>query len=244
MRSGLTWTRVIFTSLLMYTLSPDLVRASQTLEISVIGGSGMIGQRIVREALDRGHHVTVIVRDPAKVTLKHARLTVAQGDVLESPVIAKIVAGQDVVVSAVGAARAENPDYTLYLQAAKSLVDALRSLGDAAPRLIVVGGVGSLTDQSGKLLLERAPIDRQPEHLGQKAALDFYRKVPGVRWTYLSPPGRIAPGERTGVYRTGDDEILVNDKGESAISMEDYAVALIDEAENPQHTGRRFTVAY
>ena len=94
------------------------------------------------------------------------------------------------------------------------------------------------------MLYERAPIERHPEHLGQKAALDFYRKVPGVRWTYVSPPGWIAPGERTGVYRTGDDEVLVNDQGESKITMEDYAVALIDEAENPQHTGRRFTVGY
>ena len=80
------------------------------------------------------------------------------------------------------------------------------------------------------MLYERAPIERHPEHLGQKAALDFYRKVPGVRWTYVSPPGWIAPGERTGVYRTGDDEVLVNDQGESRITMEDYAVALIDEA--------------
>ncbi|MGH8432037.1 MAG: NAD(P)-dependent oxidoreductase, partial [Solimonas sp.] len=201
----------------------------------------MIGQRIVHEALDRGHHVTMIVRDPARVTQNHERLTVVKGDVLDSQGIAKVVAGQDVVVSAVGAARAENPDYTLYLQAAKSLVDALLGLGDIAPRLIVVGGVGTLKDASGKLMLERAPIDRQPEHLGQKAALDFYRKVPNVRWTYVSPPARIAPGERTGVYRLGDDQLLVNDKGESSISMEDYAVAILDEAENPQHVGRRFT---
>jgi putative NADH-flavin reductase len=236
------WLGVV--ALLCCAQPQDASSTSQPLRISVIGGSGMIGQRVVQEALNRGHHVTMIVRDAAKVTRTHERLTVAQGDVLDSPGIAKVVRGQDVVVSAVGTARAENPDYTLYLQAAKSLVDALRSLGNEAPRLIVVGGVGSLTDKSGKLLYERAPVERQPEHLGQKAALDFYRNVPGVRWTYVSPPGSIAPGERTGVYRTSDDEILVNDKGESKITMEDYAVALIDEAENPRHVGKRFTVGY
>jgi hypothetical protein len=235
---------VVAASLLCCAAPADAVGTSPALRISVIGGTGMIGQRVVQEALDRGHHVTMIVRDPARVTRKHERLTVTQGDVLESPLIARIIAGQDVVVSAVGTARAQNPDSTLYLQAAKSLVDALTSLGDEAPRLIVVGGVGSLQDPQGKLMLERAPVDRQPEHLGQKAALDFYRKISNVKWTYMSPPGRIAPGERTGVYRTGEDELIANDKGESAISMEDYAVALIDEAENPQHTGRRFTVGY
>lgn len=155
----------------------------------------MIGQRVVREALERGHHVTLVARDPAKVTESHERLTIAKGDVLDSAGIAKIAANQDVVISAVGTARAQQPDYSLYLEAADSLITALRSLGDAAPRLIVVGGVGNLK-------------------------------------------------ERTGSYRVGEEQVLVNDKGESAISMEDYAVALIDEAENPRHTSRRFTVGY
>lgn len=218
--------------------------AAEALKVSVIGGSGMIGQRVVREALNRGHAVTLVARDPSKVTETHERLTVVKADVLDPDAIAKVAAGQDVLVSAVGVGREANPDSTFYLEAADSLITALRSLGDAAPRLIVVGGVGSLKDASGALLLERVPADRKPEHVGQKAALDFYRTVEDVKWTYVSPPGRIAPGERTGAYRTGDDQLLTNEKGESGISMEDYAVALIDEAENPRHTGRRFTVGY
>lgn len=120
----------------------------------------------------------------------------------------------------------------------------LRSLGRRAPRLIVVGGVGSLLDSSGKVVLERVPEDRLPEHEGQRAALDFYRTVSDVRWTYVSPPGRIAPGGRTGAYRLGVDELLVDDNGESSISMEDFAVAVLDEAEQSRHIGRRFTVGY
>jgi putative NADH-flavin reductase len=244
MDTGLFWLRVALTTLFVCAFVPAISRTSETLEIGVIGASGMIGQRIVQEALNRGHNVTAIVRDPARVKQHHERLKVVKGDVLVSTQIARVVAGQDVVISAVGTARAENPDYSLYLQAARSLVDAELSLGEKAPRLIVVGGVGSLKDASGKLVLERVPVDRQPEHLGQKAALDFYRSVLGVRWTYVSPPGRIAPGERTGLYRTGADQLIVNDRGESAISMEDYAVALIDEAEHPAHVRTRFTVGY
>jgi len=213
------------------------------LDIAVIGGGGMIGSRIVSEALDRGHDVTLVVRDPSKVTDSRERLTVIRGDVVDRS-IADLVEGRDVVVSAVGTARAEGPDYSLYLDAARSLVDGLRRLGDTAPRLIVVGGVGSLVDSSGHAILERVPEERLPEHLGQKTALDYYVTVADVPWTYLSPPGRISPGERTGAYRIGGDELLVDEHGESNISMEDYAVAVLDEAEAPRHVGRRFTVAH
>ncbi len=116
--------------------------------------------------------------------------------------------------------------------------------GEDAPPLVVVGGVGSLRDAEGRLLLERVPEERRAENVGQKAALDFYRTVSDVRWTYVSPPGRIEPGERCGTYRVGVDELLVGADDVSAISMEDYAVALVDEIETPRHVGRRFTVGY
>jgi uncharacterized protein len=218
-------------------------RAAEQLKIAVIGGSGMIGQRIVHEALDRGHHVTVIVRDPSGVDATHERLQLRQGDVLDRAQISRLIAGQAVVVSAVGSARAKTPEPSLYRKAAESLVSVLRGLGDKAPRLIVVGGVGSLKN-AGQLVLDRVPPERKAEHLGQKAALDYYSTVHDVSWTYVSPPGTIKPGERTGVFRLGDDTIVVNDKGESLITMEDYAVAIVDEAENPRHVGRRFTVGY
>jgi len=218
--------------------------AAEQLKIGVIGGNGMIGQRIVREALDRGHHVTVIVRDPSRVDAAHERLQLRQGDVLDKAQISRLIAGQDVVVSAVGSARANTPEPSLYRQTAESLVSVLRGLGEKVPRLIVVGGVGSLKNASGQLVLEQVPPERKPEHLGQKAALDYYSTVHDVSWTYVSPPGTIKPGERTGIFRLGDDTLIVSDKGESLITMEDYAVAIVDEAENPRHVRRRFTVGY
>jgi uncharacterized protein len=251
-RSGdgaMTWqwkplSRILAASVLLAISLAGSASAAEQLEIAVIGGNGMIGQRIVREALDRGHHVTVIVRDPRRVDARHERLQLRQGDVLDRAQISGLIAGQDVVVSAVGSARAKTPDPSLYRNAAESLVSVLRTLGDKAPRLIVVGGVGSLKTASGQLVLDRVPPERKPEHLGQKAALDYYVTVQDVSWTYVSPPGAPLPGERTGVFRLGDDTLIVNDQGESRISMEDYAVAIVDEAENPRHVGRRFTVGY
>ena len=216
---------------------------TRPLELVVVGGAGMIGRRIVDEALARGHVVRVVVRDPAKVPVSHDRLEVVRGDVLDQG-LSGLVEGRDAVVSAVGTARADDPDSTVYARAAENLLAALRELGTAAPRLIVVGGVGSLTDSEGNILLERVPEDRLPEHEGQQAALDLYRTVSDVSWTYVSPPGRIAPGERTGRYRTGIDELVLDDRGESAISMEDFAVAILDELETPGNVGRRFTVGY
>jgi uncharacterized protein len=218
--------------------------AAEQLKIAVIGGNGMIGQRIVREALDRGHRVTVIVRDPSGIDARHERLQLQQGDVLDGAQISRLVAGQDVVVSAVGSARAKTPDRSLYRKAAESLVTVLRGLAEKAPRLIVVGGVGSLKHTSGQLMLERATPEHKAEDLAQKAALDYYSTVRDVSWTYLSPPASILPGPRTGVFRLGDDVLIRNDKGESHITMEDYAVAIVDEAENPRHVGRRFTLGY
>jgi putative NADH-flavin reductase len=237
---GQSWLKALAAGLCLFLSGAS----AESLDISVIGGAGTIGQRIVQEALQRGHRVTIIVRDPARVDQRHERQTVSQGDVLDAARIAMLVDGQDVVVSAVGSARAKSPDPSLYRRAAESLVTALRTLGESAPRLIVVGGAGSLQDASGKLLVDRLPEKRKPESLGQKAALDYYRTIDDVQWTYVSPAAHIAPGKRTGVFRRGGDQLIVDDKGESRISMEDYAVALIDEAENPQYIRKRFTVGY
>ena len=218
--------------------------AADPLRIVIYGGSGNIGQRIVREALDRGHLVTVVSRDPTRVTVKHERLTVAKGNVLESDAVAQQIRGQQVVVSAIGADRANNPDYGIYKKAGESLVAALRKLGPQAPRLIVVGGAGSLEVSPGVLLISRIPERFRAEIQGQKDALDYYRTVSDVKWAYFSPAGSIAPGTRTGKFRLGTDQLVTDAKGESKISTEDYAVALIDEAEKPQHVGKRFTIGY
>jgi putative NADH-flavin reductase len=222
---------------------PTAQAAGSPLKITVYGGSGNIGQRIVKEALDRGHEVTVVARDPSRVTEKHARLKAVKGDILDSKAVAKQVAGQDVVVIAVSF-RGANPDFAGYKKAAESYVSVARELKAKAPRLIVVGGAGSLEAKPGVLVAESVPDAFKGEVLGQKDALDYYRTVKDVSWTYFSPAGTIQPGKRTGKFRLGGDQLITDSSGKSVISMEDYAVALIDEAEAPKHVGKRFTIGY
>ncbi|GAA0480548.1 NAD(P)-dependent oxidoreductase [Streptomyces olivaceiscleroticus] len=214
-------------------------------KIALFGANGTIGSRVLDEALERGHEVTAVVRDPAKLTRTHPRLTVTTGDVLDPASVAAAAEGQDVLVSAVGGG--DGPGHVATIEpSAKSLVAGLRKLGDAAPRLIAVGGAGSLRTPDGKQVWDAEGL---PEFLLQIMhahgdALDFYRTVSDVRWTNLSPAALIEPGERTGAYRTALDDLVADEDGGSRISAEDYAVALLDEVERPRHTGERFTVGY
>ncbi|MFJ3769917.1 NAD(P)-dependent oxidoreductase [Streptomyces sp. NPDC090082] len=212
-------------------------------KIALFGASGTIGSRVRREALDRGHQVTAVVRDPRKITEEHPALTVVTGDVLDAASVAAVAEGHDVVVSAVGGG--DGPGHQATIKpAAEALVDGLRSLGTDAPRLIAVGGAGSLRTPDGAQVWD---ADGLPEFVLQIMhahgdALDFYRTVGDVRWTCLSPAAQIEPGERTGRYRTAVDDLIVGADGQSRISAEDYAVALVDEIEDPRHVGERFTV--
>ncbi|MBV8576577.1 MAG: NAD(P)H-binding protein [Acetobacteraceae bacterium] len=215
--------------------------AAPALKITVYGGTGNIGQRIVHEALERGDLVTIIAREPDAME-RNPRLTFRKGDVLDPAQVAQAAAGQDVIVSAVSFRKPPDPE--AYVRAAKSLVSALRGLGPKAPRLIVVGGAGSLIDQSGKPVVERIPVAFRGEVLGQKDALDYYRTVKDVSWTYFSPAFSITPGTRTGQFRLGGDRLIVDAQGNSRISMEDYAVAVLNEAEKPAHVHQRFTIGY
>ncbi|MFD5573632.1 NAD(P)-dependent oxidoreductase [Streptomyces cadmiisoli] len=214
-------------------------------KIAVFGATGTIGTRIVDEALNRGHHVTAVVRDPSKYTKSDSYLTVVSGDVLDPASVASVAHGQDVVVSAVGGG--DGPGHLATIKpSAQSLIAGLRRAGDNPPLLIAVGGAGSLRTPTGDLVWD---ADGLPEDLLQVMhahgyALDLYRTVTDVPWTNCSPPATIEPGERTGAYRTDLDDLIIDDHGNSHISTEDYAVALLDEIENPQHTGERFTVGY
>ncbi len=214
-------------------------------KITVIGASGHIGRRIFEEALRRQHEVTALVRDPERLKSRPPQLNVITGDVLDSGSVAGICKGQDVVVSAVGAGH-HNPDYTLYRRAAESLATALLMLGSEAPRLIVVGGAGTLKLADGSRVVDSPsyPQAFRSEALGQAAALDYYRTFNDLKWTYLSPPRDIEPGARSGNYRIGRDQPVIGADGQSMISMEDFAVALIDEAENARFVNRQFTVGY
>ena len=217
------------------------VQAATALKIVVYGGTGNIGQRIVHEALNRGHTVTVVVRDPSALPEQPPRLRVLKGNVLESAEVARTISGSDVVVSAV-AFRSPTPDSGGFSRAATSLVTALRGLGPRAPYLIVVGGAGSLEQPPG-VHIEIPPAWRD-EVNGQNNSLAYYRTISDVRWTYFSPAFMITPGTRTGQFRLGADQMITDAKGGSRISMEDYAVAVLDEAEKPAHVRKRFTIGY
>lgn len=213
--------------------------------ISLIGANGVLGQRILGEALNRGHDVTAVVRDHTKLSRTHENLTVTTGDVLDQEAVTRIAEGQDVVVSAVGGG--DGPGHKLLIEPSlRSLVSALRAMGPGAPRLIAVGGAGSLGTMPGKKVwdfpgLPAAALQTMHAH---GDGLAYLRSVTDVRWTSLSPAIVIMPGRRTGRYRTGADSVIVDAAGQSQISAEDYAVALVDEIEQPQHIQRRFTVAY
>ncbi|MGW6844096.1 NAD(P)-dependent oxidoreductase [Streptomyces sp. NPDC054958] len=222
------------------------------MKIALFGATGTIGNRVLREALRRGHEVTAVVRDPARLPDSGSgtgagALVVVRGDVLDPGSVAAVVAGHDVVVSAFGPGRS---DPAALVTAAKALIGGVRSLGGEAPapRVVVVGGAGSLRTPAGPAVWDEAGVPAPVSALmhAHGDALDFLRTVPveQVHWTCLSPAAQIEPGERTGAYRLGLDDLVVDEEGRSRISTEDFAVALVDEIERDTHAGRRFTVAH
>jgi putative NADH-flavin reductase len=160
---------------------------------------------------------------------------------LESGSVAATVAGHDVVISAVGPRNGESPK--MIVEAARSLIEGLNAAG--VRRLVVSGGAGSLEVAPGVQIVDTPefPAAWKPVALAHREALGILR-ASSLDWTYLSPANEIVPGERTGHYRTGTDQLIVDTKGKSLISMEGYAMAALDEVEKPRFVRRRFTVAY
>jgi putative NADH-flavin reductase len=218
-------------------------KAAQPLKIVVYGGSGNIGSRIVAEAAARGHEVTVVDRDP-KADRAPRGVKLVRGDALDAKDVSRNIAGQDAVVSAVIVRPPPMPDFSL--KVAQTAVEAQRTQQAARKvRLLVVGGASSLYNADGKRIVDTLPPSMAvPEIRSAVAALDFLRTVGDVPWTYFSPPANISPGKRTGKFRLGQDQLVVDANGRSAISMEDYAVAMLDEIESPKHVNARFTAAY
>lgn len=211
--------------------------------IVLIGSNGMIGQRILMEALSRGHRLTAVMRDTSRTGEQRANLDYRTGDIFNADSVAAAAVSHDVVVSAYGPGKG---DPNLVVKAAHSLIDALTRVEPI--RLIVVSGAGSLEVKPGLQLVDAPdfPAAWKAIALAHREALDVYRKAGFAEfdWTAVCPSAVIEPGKRTGHYRTGTDQLLVNDNGKSSISAEDFAVAILDEIENPKFDGKRFTVGY
>jgi putative NADH-flavin reductase len=212
------------------------------MKIALIGSTGNVGSRILAEALRRGHDVTALVRDPAKLTPR-PKLTTKPVDVNDTEALAAALKGQDVLISSFTPPRGV-PNYEQMAKAGyRSIVAAAKKAG---VRLIAVGGAGSLLLPDGTAVVDgpHFPAEYKTESSTFRDILEGFRKEKELNWTVLSPAAFFAPGERTGKFRLGGDAFMTDASGQSRISMEDYAVALLDEVEKPAHVRQRFSVAY
>ena len=203
------------------------------MKIALLGITGNVGTRFAAELLRRGHEVTGIARSPDKVAAQPG-LTLRRGDVQDEHNLTPLLTGHDAVIHAV---KFESTD-------ARKVIGATRKAG--VKRLLVVGGAGSLEVAPGVQFVDTPefPAIYKPEALAGRDFLNVLRGEKELDWTFLSPSALFAPGERTGHFRLGGDQLLVSQKGESSISMEDFAIALADELEKPKHSRQRFTVGY
>lgn len=212
--------------------------------IAIIGASGFIGTRLLNEALNRGHKVTAIVRNPEKIKIKHPNLILKRGDALNTNELTEAVSGVETVISAYNPGWTNPNIYNETIAGYSSVIEGTKKAG--IKRLLIVGGAGSLFVKDKQFYETGAlPDVILPAVKSLAEVLKFLQKYEKeIDWVFFSPPGSVVPGSRTGIYRLGKDELLVDQNGKSRISAEDYAVAMIDELEKPQHHFERFTVAY
>lgn len=201
-------------------------------KIALIGASGNAGSRILKELSDRGHQVTAIARSPEKIA-SLPNVVAKKGDVFDQAGLSELLKGHDAVISSVHFT-ASDP---------ATLIEAVRASG--VQRYLVVGGAGSLEIAPGQRVVDLPDFPAAYKAEATKGAefLDLLKQEKQLDWTFLSPSAEFVPGERTGKFRLGKDSLLSNDEG-SRISFEDYAIALVDEIEKPQHSRQRFTVGY
>ena len=203
------------------------------MKIALIGVTGNVGSRLLAELLRRGHEITGIARHAERLP-SQPRVTFKNADANDADSLAKIIIGHDAVIS--------TARFTLLKP--QPLLEAMKAAD--VSRLLVVGGAGSLEVAPGVQLIDTPdfPPAYKPEAQAGRDFLNVLREEGELDWTFLSPSAIFVPGERTGKFRLGTNQLLIGEGGESRISMEDYAIALVDELETPQHLQQRFTVGY
>jgi uncharacterized protein len=218
------------------------------MKIALIGASGMIGSRILAEALQRGHQVTAIVRNPEKIEA-HKNLTVKKADAANTDELAPILSGHDAIVSSINPGRGvTGPEaFDVTFAGHKAVTAAVKKSG--VKRFLSVGGAASLKTPAGIEFLDSPdfPAAYEPYKPGIRGLREFYywlKNESDLDWVFVSPSVMIAPGERTGKFRVGKDHVLYGSDGASRISAEDYSIALVDELERPQHHRERITIGY
>ena len=214
-------------------------------KVVLIGASGFVGSAILNEALNREIQVTAVVRHPEKIKIQNENLIIKKADVSSLDEVAEVCKGADAVISAFNPGW-DNPDiYDETIKVYLTIMDGVKKSG--VSRFLMVGGAGSLFIAPGIRLVDSGEV---PEKLlpGVKALSDFYfhflKKEKEIDWVFFSPAADMAPGVRTGRYRLGKDDMIVDIVGNSHISVEDYAAAMIDELEHPKHHQERFTIGY
>ncbi len=213
------------------------------MKIALIGATGFVGSAILQEALNRGHEMTAIVRNPEKLPT-HPKLHPQKGNVYNEEEVARLVAGHDAVISAFNPGWS-NPDlYNQQVKGTRAIISGVKKAG--IKRVLFVGGAGSLEVKPGvqSVDLPGFPSEYKQGALATRDALTMLRQETALEWSFLSPSADVFPGQRTGQFRLGTDQLLKDAKGESRISVQDYAMAMIDEVEKPQHVRQRFTAGY
>lgn len=213
------------------------------MKIALIGATGFVGSALLKELLARGHEVRALLREPAKLAAQPG-LELRQVDAAQAEAVAAAVQGMDAVLSAYNPGWGHPALFEEFLRGSAAITAGVKQAGVA--RLLVVGGAGSLYVAPGVQLVDTPefPAEWKAGALAAREALNRLRSEQALDWVFVSPPIQLEPGERSGQYRLGGDELLSDAQGQSRISVADLAVALVDELEAPRHHRQRFTVAY
>jgi putative NADH-flavin reductase len=224
-----------------------IISKQTKMKIALIGATGFVGSHVLNELVSRGHAVVALLRNPAKFTHESDLVVIKKADVLNPGEVAAAVAGTDAVISAYNSGWTNPNIYAEYLAGSKSIQEGVKNSG--VKRMLVLGGAGSLEVAPGQQLIDTPSFPAEYK-AGASAASDYLnilKEEKELDWTFLSPAIEMHPGTsgvKKGVYRTGLDRPVFDEKGRSIISVEDLAVAIVDEIEQSNFIHRRFTAAY